>query len=69
MGVTTDLVRDHWKVCLKAYRRGLLTAAELKEMAGITSIFELADIAAELDAELEDSRDDIETRAKPQEVQ
>jgi len=38
-------------------------------MAGVTSIFELADIAAELDAELEDSRNDIETRAKPQEVQ
>ena len=63
------LTTERWQRCINAYRRGLLTEDELLHMAMIEYIYMLYDIEHELDARLEDSRDDIETRAKPQEVQ
>ena len=69
MGDPKRLTTERWQRCVDAYRRGLLTEDELMRMAMIEYIYMLYDIERELDARLEDSRADIETRAKPQEVQ
>jgi len=69
MGIPRRLTGERWQACIRAYCHGLLTENELKQLAMTEYIYMLQDIQRELDTRLEDSRDDIETRAKPQEVQ